>query len=86
MEVASSQKERWQCSPQAYNCSNDFFHSLIHLLTPSPSFLYLGVCCCSEVVHTTASEGGGGVQVLHPPHLHLPARVGQKVEDPRLCI
>lgn len=52
----------------------------------SPSCPHLGVCCSSEAGYSGASEGGGCVQLLHPPGLCLPARVREQVEYPRLCI
>ena len=50
----------------------------------SPSCPHLGVCCSSEEGYSGASEGGGCVQLLHPPGLCLPARVREQVEYPRL--
>ena len=50
----------------------------------SPSRPHLGVCCSSEAGYSGASEGGGCVQLLHPPGLCLPARVREQVEYPRL--
>ena len=52
----------------------------------APSWPHLGVCCSSEAAYTATSEGGGCVQLLHSPGLCLPARVGEQVEYPRLCM